>query len=115
MLDGAKQRSCCATCSAARTNSRSPLHLDFQRRRNRTIRACACRCLNQEKSPAGRTSGVLIMLLNEVEVSPPAQGPAGYIGVDLSALAVGDIVAPVGPLKLPAGVEIPELRLGKGL
>jgi len=35
-----------------------------------------------------------------------------FIEVDLSALALGDIVH-MSDLKLPNGVEIPELRLGK--
>jgi large subunit ribosomal protein L25 len=35
-----------------------------------------------------------------------------FISVDLSELALGDIVH-LSNLKLPTGVEIPELRLGK--
>ena len=114
VLDGAKQK------VLLRDMQRHPykqqiLHLDFQRvSENEAIRLrVPLHFLNQEKSPAGKTSGVLIMHeLNEVEVSCLPKDLPEYIEVDLSALAVGDIVHLSG-LKLPAGVEIPELKLGK--
>jgi large subunit ribosomal protein L25 len=69
--------------------------------------------LNQEKSPAGKTAGIVVLHeLNEVEVSCLPKDLPEFIEVDLSTLSVGDIVH-LSQLKLPAGVEIPELRLGK--
>lgn len=114
VLDGAKQK------VLLRDMQRHPykqqiLHLDFQRvSENEAIRLrVPLHFLNQDKSPAGKTSGVLIMHeLNEVEVSCLPKDLPEYIEVDLSALAVGDIVHLSG-LTLPSGVEIPELKLGK--
>jgi large subunit ribosomal protein L25 len=90
------------------------LHLDFQRvDENAALRASVpLHFVNVEKSPAGKTGGVTITHeLNEVTVSClPKDLPAG-IEVDLSELAVGQVLH-LSELKLPAGVEIPELKLG---
>lgn len=69
--------------------------------------------LNQDTSPAGKSGGVVITHeVNEVEVSClPANLPE-YIELDLSGLKAGDTVH-LSDIKLPAGVEIPELKLGK--
>ncbi|MBS0581747.1 MAG: 50S ribosomal protein L25/general stress protein Ctc [Proteobacteria bacterium] len=91
------------------------LHLDFQRvDENKAIRiSVPLHFLNQEKSPAGKKAGVLIShALNEVEISCLPKDLPEYIEVDLANLDVGDIVH-LSEVKLPAGVEIPELRLGK--
>ncbi|WP_300614737.1 50S ribosomal protein L25/general stress protein Ctc [Dokdonella sp.] len=91
------------------------LHLDFQRiNESEAIRLrVPLHFLNQESSPAGKTSGVVIMHeLTEVEVSCLPKHLPEFIEVDLSDLKVGDTVHLSG-LKLPAGVDIPELRLGK--
>jgi len=91
------------------------MHLDFQRiSENEAIRLrVPLHFLNQETSPAGKASGVVITHeLNEVEVSCLPKNLPEYIEVDLSELKTGDIVH-LSDLKLPAGVEIPELRLGK--
>lgn len=91
------------------------LHLDFQRvNENEAIRVrVPLHFLNQESSAAGKTSGIVITHeLNEVEISCLPKDLPEYIEVDLSALNVDDIVH-LSELKLPAGVEIPELRLGK--
>ena len=69
--------------------------------------------LNQDMSPAGKTSGVVIMHeLTDVEISCLPKDLPEFIGIDLSGLSVGDIVH-LSELVLPAGVEIPELRLGR--
>jgi len=69
--------------------------------------------LNQEKSPAGKMSGILIShSLTDVEISCLPKDLPEFIEVDLGELQVGDIVH-ISDLKLPSGVEIPELRLGK--
>jgi large subunit ribosomal protein L25 len=69
--------------------------------------------LNQEKSVAGKTAGVVVTHeLNEVEVSCLPKDLPEYLEIDLSGLNIGDIVH-LSEIKLPAGVEIPELKLGK--
>ena len=91
------------------------MHIDFQRvSENEAIRVSVpLHFLNQEKSPAGKTGGVVIMHeLNEVEISCLPKDLPEFIEVDLSALKEGDILH-LSDLKLAAGIEIPELRLGK--
>jgi len=91
------------------------LHLDFQRvDENKAIRIrVPLHFLNQEKSTAGKTSGVLIShSLTDVEISCLPKDLPEYVEVDLGDLNVGDIIH-LSDLKLPSGVEIPELRLGK--
>ena len=91
------------------------LHLDFQRvNENEAIRVrVPLHFLNQEKSPAGKKSGVVITHeLNDVEISCLPRDLPEYIEVDLGEIDVGDIVH-MSDLKLPTGVEIPELRFGK--
>jgi len=91
------------------------MHLDFQRvDANEALRTkVQLRFVGQEKSPAGKTSGVVIMHeLTEVEISCLPRDLPEAITVDLSELAVGGVVHLSG-LKLPAGVEIPALKLGK--
>jgi len=91
------------------------LHLDFQRvDENKAIRIrVPLHFLNQEKSPAGKKAGVLIShALTDVEISCLPKDLPEFVEVDLGALDVGDLVH-LSDLKLPAGVEIPELRLGK--
>lgn len=88
------------------------LHLDFQRvMADETIRVSVpLRYINQEISPAGKTSGVVIMHeLTEVEIEClPGDLPAN-IEVDLSELKEGDVVH-LSSLQLPAGVTIPGFR-----
>ncbi|HNR91976.1 MAG: 50S ribosomal protein L25/general stress protein Ctc [Luteimonas sp.] len=90
-------------------------HLDFQRvLDDQPIRLrVPLHFLNQEQSVAGKTSGVVITHeLNEVLVSCLPKDLPEFIEVDLSGLGVGDIVH-LSQVKLPGGVEIPELKLGK--
>ena len=91
------------------------LHLDFQRvDENKAIRIrVPLHFLNQETSPAGKMAGVLIShAITDVEISCLPKNLPEFISVDLSELKVGDIVH-LSDLKLPEGVEIPELRMGK--
>ena len=88
------------------------LHLDFQRiNENEAIRVrVPLHFLGQEGSPAGKTSGVVIMHeLTEIEVSCLPKNLPENLEIDLSALKPGDTVH-LSDLKLPTGVEIPELR-----
>src|SRR4249919_122019 len=91
------------------------MHLDFQRvDENQALRAkVPLHFLNQETSPAGKTAGVVITHeLNEVEVSCLPKDLPEFVEIDLSALTVGGIVH-LSELKLPKGVELPVLKLGK--
>lgn len=91
------------------------MHLDFQRvDAGQALRVkVPLHFLNQEKSPAGKTAGVVILHeLNEIEISCLPKDLPEFIEVDLGELKVGDIVH-LSDLTLPAGVEIPELKLGK--
>jgi large subunit ribosomal protein L25 len=90
------------------------LHMDFQRiNENEAIRVnVPLHFLNQEKSPAGKTAGVVISHnLNEVQISCLPKDLPEFIELDLSDLKPGDIIH-LSQLKLPTNVEIPELHLG---
>lgn len=90
------------------------LHLDFQRvMADQMLRVSVpLRFINQEGSPAGKTSGVVIMHeLTEIEIAClPANLPANIV-VDLASLKEGDVLH-LSSIDLPTGVEIPALRLG---
>ncbi len=91
------------------------MHIDFQRvSENQAIRVSVpLHFLNEDKSPAGKAADVVVMHeLNEVQISCLPKDLPEFIEVDLGALAVGTILH-LSDLKLPAGVEIPELKLGK--
>jgi len=69
--------------------------------------------LNQEISPAGKTAGIVVLHeLNEIRVSCLPKDLPEFIEVDLSKLDLGDIIH-LSQLALPAGVSLPELKLGK--
>lgn len=90
------------------------LHMDFLRvNENEAIRVnVPLHFLNQEKSPAGKTSGVVISHnLTEVEVSCLPGNLPEFIELDLVDLKPGDIVH-LSQLKLPKGVNLPALSLG---
>lgn len=91
------------------------MHLDFQRvDENQTLRtAVPLHFLNEEKSPAGKSAEVVVTHeLNEVVVECLPKDLPEFLGVDLGELAVGQIIH-LSDLVLPAGVTIPELKLGK--
>jgi large subunit ribosomal protein L25 len=91
------------------------LHLDFYRiDENAEIRVYVpLHFLNQDNSPAGKTSGVVISHnLTEVEVACLSRDLPEHIEVDLANLAEGDLIH-MSELKLPAGVELTALRLGE--
>ena len=90
------------------------LHMDFQRvNENEAVRvAVPVHFLNQEKSPAAKTSGVVISHnLTEVEVSCLPKDLPEFIELDLADVKPGDIIH-LSELKLPKGVEIVALHLG---
>ena len=91
------------------------MHLDFQRvNENEALRtAVPLHFLNEDKSPAGKSAEVVVTHeLNEVVIECLPKDLPEHIEIDLSDLAVGDIVH-LSDLKLPEGVSIPELKLGK--
>jgi large subunit ribosomal protein L25 len=90
------------------------LHMDFLRvNENEAIRVnVPLHFLNQEKSPAGKTSGVVISHnLTELEVSCLPGNLPEFIELDLVDLKPGDIVH-LSQVKLPKGVSLPALSLG---
>lgn len=91
------------------------LHLDFLRiNENQAIRVrVPLHFVNEEKSDAYKTSGVVVShAMTEVEISCLPKDLPEYLEVDLGALKLGDIVH-MSDIKLPQGVEIPELKFGK--
>jgi large subunit ribosomal protein L25 len=91
------------------------MHLDFQRvDLNTALKASVpLHFIGQEGSPAGKSADVVITHeLNEVTVSCLPRDLPEFIEIDLSNLKVGDIVH-LSDVKLPKGVELPELKLGK--
>ena len=91
------------------------MHLDFQRvNENETLRtAVPLHFLNEDKSPAGKSAEVVVTHeLNEVVVECLPKDLPEFIEIDLADLAIGAVVH-LSDIKLPAGVVIPELKLGK--
>lgn len=91
------------------------MHLDFQRvTEGETLRtAVPLHFIGEDTSPAGKSAEVVVTHeLNEVVVECLPQDLPEHIEVDLSALELGTTVH-LSDLKLPSGVEIPELKLGK--
>ena len=91
------------------------MHLDFQRvNENEALRtAVPLHFIGEETSPAGKSSEVVVTHeQNEVVVECLPKDLPEFIEVDLSTLEVGQIVH-LSDLKLPNGVSIPELKLGK--
>ena len=91
------------------------LHFDFQRvSADQQIRvAVPLHFLNEEISPAGKAADVVVTHeLNEVAVTCLPKDLPEFIEVDLADFALGDVIH-LSQLTLPAGVEIPELKLSK--
>jgi large subunit ribosomal protein L25 len=91
------------------------MHMDFLRiNENEVVRVnVPLHFLNQETSPAAKTSGVVISHnLTEVEVSCLPKDLPEFIELDLGKLKEGDIIH-LSQLTLPANVDIPALALGE--
>ena len=87
------------------------MHLDFQRvNENEALRVSVpLHFLNEDKSPAGKAAEVVVTHeLNEVEVSCLPKDLPEFISVDLSKLALGDIMH-MSDIVLPKGVTLPAL------
>ena len=90
------------------------MHMDFQRvNENEAIRvAVPLHFLNVEASPAGKSAGVVVTHeLNELHISCLPKDLPEFIAIDLSELKAGDTIH-LSQVVLPAGVEVPELKLG---
>lgn len=91
------------------------MHLDFQRvNANEVLHAAVpLSFINEQISPAGKAADVAVTHeLKEVNIAClPGDLPESIV-VDLAELKAGDIVK-LSDLKLPKGVEIPALKLGK--
>lgn len=90
------------------------MHLDFQRvSENEEIRvAVPLHFLNADTSPAGKAADVAVTHeLNEVVVSCLPRDLPEFLEIDLGEMVVGDTVH-LSAIKLPKGVEVPELKLG---
>ncbi len=91
------------------------MHIDFQRVDvNKPLRtAVPLHFLNEDVSPAGKAAEVVVTHeLNEVVIECLPKDLPEFLEIDLSELTVGDILH-LSDLKLPEGVSIPELKLGK--
>ncbi len=91
------------------------MHLDFQRvDENKPLRTSVpLHFLNEETSPAGKAAEVVVTHeLNEVVIECLPKDLPEFLEIDLSQLTVGTILH-MSDIKLPAGVSIPELKLGK--
>jgi len=91
------------------------MHIDFQRvDANAQLRTSVpLHFVNGEISPAGKAASVVIMHeLTQVEVTCLPKDLPGNIEVDLTELKPGDTIH-LSQLKLPAGVELPQLKLGQ--
>lgn len=91
------------------------MHLDFQRvDASQTLRtAVPLNFINEEISPAGKLADVLVSHeLREVTVECLPKNLPASLEVDLSALELGDTLY-LSDIKLPEGVEIPQLAMGK--
>ncbi len=91
------------------------MHLDFQRVNDKEVlrTSVPLHFVNEDKSPAGKSSEVVVTHeLKEISVECLPSDLPESIEVDLGELKLGDIVY-LSDIKLPKGVEIPQLKLGK--
>ena len=91
------------------------MHLDFQRVNDKELlrTSVPLHFVNEDASPAGKSADVVVTHeLKEVTVECLPSDLPESIEVDLGELKLGDIIY-LSNLKLPKGVEIPQLKLGK--
>ena len=91
------------------------MHLDFQRVNDKEVlrTSVPLHFIHEDVSPAGKSADVVVTHeLKEVAVECQPSDLPESIEVDLSELKLGDIIY-LSDLKLPSGVEIPQLKLGK--
>lgn len=92
------------------------MHMDFQRVLEDVIlkHLVPIHFTGEEKSPAGKTSGVVIAhQITEIEVAALPKDLPEYLEVDLSEMDAGDVVL-LSEIPLPEGVELPMLTSDSG-
>ncbi len=89
------------------------LHLDLLRiDENELLRThVPLHFINEETAPGAKLGGIVNHLLTDVEISCLPGALPEYIEVDLGALGLGEALH-MSDLKLPPGVELPELAQG---
>jgi len=90
------------------------LHVDLQRvLENETIRvAIPLHFKGDGASPGVKKGGVVSHLRNEIEVSCLPKDLPEFLELDVSGMDINDLLH-LSDIKLPAGVEIPELSHGR--
>lgn len=89
------------------------MHVDFQRVDSKTkvTMSIPFEFINEEECKGVRLEGGMLMrLLNDVEISAFPQDLPDSIQIDVAELNVGDTIM-LSEIKLPEGVEIPALAL----
>jgi large subunit ribosomal protein L25 len=88
------------------------MHVDFMRviAGEKLTIAVPVHFMGEDKSPAGKTAGVIIQhLMTEIEIEAFPKDLPEYLSVDLSKMEAGDSVM-LSEVILPEGVIIPELE-----
>jgi large subunit ribosomal protein L25 len=90
------------------------MHVDFMRVSAGELLTMAVpiHFIGEERSPAGKTSGVVIQHhMTDVEIEALPQDLPEFLSVDLSSMNVGDSIM-LSDIPLPQGVTIPALTSG---
>jgi large subunit ribosomal protein L25 len=90
------------------------MHVDFMRVSEGELLTMAVpiHFIGEERSPAGKTSGVVIQHhMTDVEIRALPKDLPEFLPVDLSSMKVGDAVM-LSDIQLPEGVSIPALESG---
>ncbi len=91
------------------------MHVDFMRvtADEKLTIAVPVHFIGEEKSPAGKASGVVIQhLMTEIEIEALPKDLPEYLSVDLSSMEAGDSIM-LSDVTLPEGVSIPALESGE--
>jgi large subunit ribosomal protein L25 len=90
------------------------MHVDFMRvtADEKLTMEVPVHFVGEEKSPAGKTAGVIIQhLMTEIEIEALPKDLPEYLAVDLSNIKAGDSIM-LSDVVLPEGVSIPALQAG---
>jgi large subunit ribosomal protein L25 len=90
------------------------MHVDFMRvtADEKLTMEVPVHFMGEEKSPAGKTAGVIIQhLMTEIEIEALPKDLPEFLAVDLSNIKAGDSIM-LSDVALPEGVSIPALQSG---
>jgi large subunit ribosomal protein L25 len=90
------------------------MHVDFMRvtADEKLTMEVPVHFMGEEKSPAGKTAGVIIQhLMTEIEIEALPKDLPEFLAVDLSNIKAGDSIM-LSDVVLPEGVSIPALQAG---